>query len=133
MTDSDTKSINDDNNNKINEKISDEFRQKVLKYIEYDDKISELQKKIKELKLKKQECEEHILTNMDKLDLNIIEVKNSKIIKNKSESKLACKPDLIKAVLEEEFKDLKRVDKFMEKLEDSREIREKISLRRKKN
>lgn len=141
----DNKSNNSDNlSNEI--EVTEDFKKKVIKYIEYDDEIKNLQKKIKELKGKKEPKEEFILESLDKLKTTVIEVKGSKLIKNKSESKGAIKPEIIKKVLEEEFGDpdnvkkltnldtekkiKKAIDKIMDKMDSKRIVTEKITLKR---
>ncbi len=126
--------------------VNEEFKKKVIKYIEHDDDIKELQKKIKEIKAKKESKEEFILESLDKLNTTVIEVKGSKLIKNKSESKSAIKPEIITKTLEELLSDhetvkkwvdidtekklKKAVEKIMEKMESKRTITEKVSLKR---
>ena len=107
-----------------------DFKKKVIQFLDCDDTIKELQKKIKEFKAKKETCEEYIIDNLDKLDTTMIEVKGSKLIKNKSETKGPCKTDIIKETLDEELKDPKKVKRILEKMEEKRELKERVFLKR---
>jgi hypothetical protein len=119
-----------DTNREEENNVSEDFKKKVMKFLEYDDQIKEYQKKIKEIKNKKDECEEYILDNLDKLDTNMIEVKGCKLVKNHSETKKPCNSDMIKQTIEEEINDYKKAKKIMEKLENKRESKERIFLKR---
>lgn len=109
--------------------ITEELKKKFLKFTECDYKIKDLQKQIKELKMVKDECQEYILDEWDDLDIDVIEVKGSKIFKDKRESKGPCKPEIIKDTLEKELKDSKLAKILMEKMDNKREVKETVSLK----
>lgn len=129
------KKVDDTKNNNINYiNISDELKLKlkndVSEFIQFGDDISDLQKKIKEIKLKKDQCEQNIIDNLEKLETSTIEINGIKLTKNKSETKSACNSELIKKTLEEELNDIKKVNKLLEKIEDNRESKERVYLKR---
>ncbi len=100
--------------------------------MECDDNIKELQKKIKEIKTKKDQCEEYIIQNLDKYDTSTIEFKGCKLTKNVIETKTACKLDIVKETLQEELNDAHKVTQLMDKMDGKREIKEKTVLKRSK-
>lgn len=116
----------------IDEDIKSRLKNSVNLFIKYGDEIANLQKNIKELKVKKDECECLILKNLDKLDTSTIEMNGIKLTKNVSETKTACNAEIIKETLEEELKDAKKVESVIEKMEDKREVKERVYLKRSK-
>jgi Tfp pilus assembly major pilin PilA len=118
--------------NNMAQNIDEELKSKVIKYFECDDNIKELQKKIKEIKTKKDQCEEYILQNLDKYDTSTIEFKGYKLTKNVVETKTACKLDIVKETLQEELNDVHKVTQLMDKMDGKREVKEKTVLKRSK-
>jgi hypothetical protein len=110
--------------------VPDEFREKVVVYLDCDDEIKKLNEKLKELKLKKKDSEDYILTNFDKFKTNAIEIKGNRLNKVSKEVKKSCKPDAIKETLNEEINDSKKVNQICEKLESKRNMETKCSLKR---
>lgn len=84
--------------------VTDEFKASVIAFIKLDDLIRERQEDIKELKEKKKPYEEYILTYLDKVGENVIEVQESKLRKNQSETKMPLKIDMIKDAIYETIK-----------------------------
>jgi len=103
-----------DNDNKI----SNIFKEKVINYIKIDDLIRKKQEEIKELKDKKEECEEYILKYLDKSDAGFVNVPGGKLIKNQSETKGTLKVETIKESIIEGIK--------KEKLTNSEEVNKKL-------
>ena len=84
--------------------VTDEFKECVIGFIKLDDLIRQRQEDIKELKEKKKPYEEFILKYLDKVGENVIEVQESKLRKNQSETKMPLKIDMIKEAIFETIK-----------------------------
>ena len=94
--------------------VTDEFKECVIGFIKLDDLIRQRQEDIKELKEKKKPYEEFILKYLDKVGENVIEVQESKLRKNQSETKMPLKIDMIKEAIYETIKK-EKIDKSDEK------------------
>lgn len=99
--------INNDDNEKNNQ---NNFKEKVLMYVKYDDLIRTKMEEIKELKNKRKPCEEFIINFLEKEDAPFVTVKSGKLIKNKSETKGSLKVDIIKSSILEGIKNEKITD-----------------------
>jgi len=125
------KKTKEKNDNDPTEKVTDRMKSVFLKFTEYDDLIKEKQKELRDLKVKKDECEEFILEHWDEMgDVDVIEVKGSKVARDRRESKGPVKPEMVKDTLEKELNDINQVKKLMSKMDDKREVKEKVSLKR---
>jgi hypothetical protein len=124
----------DDENENENEggeyELKDEFREKVVLYVKSDDKIRELQKLVKEQQKIKKDSEEAILRHLERLGESMINISGGKIRKNQYESKGALKKEFIKDSILEKIKDPKVVEDILSKMEDKRETKINISLKR---
>jgi hypothetical protein len=131
-SDNDSDNISDieenDLNNKDNPvKITDEFKESVIGFIKLDDLIRQRQEDIKELKEKKKPYEEYILKYLDKVGENVIEIQESKLRKNQSETKMPLKIDMIKEAIYETIKKEKKDqsdDKCKELVEETIQLME---------
>ena len=111
-------------------KVSPEFVQNVKKYLEIDDKIKELKEKIKLLSTDKKEKEEFILTYLQSIGENVIDVADGKLKRNVSKSQAPLKKELIQKTLAELVGDSNKAVSMTEQIIKSRPIVEKVSLRR---
>jgi hypothetical protein len=98
---SDNLETNDENNN-LDE---NNFKEKVIMYLKYDDLIRTKTDEVKELKNKRKVCEELIIDYLEKEDSPFVNVKSGKLIINKSETKGSLKLDIIKDSILERIKE----------------------------
>jgi len=110
--------------------LKDEFREKVVLYVKSDDRIRELQKLVKDQQRIKKDSEEAILRHLERLGESMINISGGKIRKNQYESKVALKKENIKDSLLDKIKDLKIVEDILNKMEEKRETKINISLKR---
>lgn len=110
--------------------LKDEFREKVVLYVKSDDRIRELQKLVKDQQKVKKDSEEAILRHLERLGESMINISGGKIRKNQYESKVALKKENIKDSLLDKIKDLKIVEDILTKMEEKRETKINISLKR---
>ena len=124
----------DDENEKEDEgceyELKDEFREKVVLYVKSDDRIRELQKLVKDQQKIKKDSEEAILRHLERLGESMINISGGKIRKNQYESKGALKKEFIKDSILEKIKDPKVVEDILAKMEDKREAKMNVSLKR---
>ena len=126
-------SEDDDNENEGddgNYELKDEFREKVVAYVKSDDRIRELQKLVKEQQKLKKDSEEAILRHLERLGESMINISGGKLRKNQYESKGALKKEFIKDSILDKIKDPKIVEDILAKMEDKRETKVNISLKR---
>jgi len=126
-------SEDDDNQNEDddgNYELKDEFREKVVAYVKSDDRIRELQKLVKEQQKLKKDSEEAILRHLERLGESMINISGGKLRKNQYESKGALKKEFIKDSILDKIKDPKIVEDILAKMEDKRETKVNISIKR---
>jgi hypothetical protein len=110
--------------------LHNEFKDKVVAYIKADDKIRELQNVLKDYRKIKKDSEEGILRHLERLGESMINVTGGKLRKNQYESKAALKKELIKEALAEKIKDVVVVEELLNKMEDKREVKINVSIKR---
>jgi hypothetical protein len=110
--------------------LHNEFKDKVVAYVKADDKIRELQNVLKDYRKIKKDSEEGILRHLERLGENMINVTGGKLRKNQYESKAALKKELIKEALAEKIKDVLIVEELLNKMEDKREVKINVSIKR---
>lgn len=110
--------------------LHNDFKDKVVAYIKADDKIRELQNVLKDYRKIKKDSEEGILRHLERLGENMINVTGGKLRKNQYESKAALKKELIKEALAEKIKDVVIVEELLNKMEDKREVKINVSIKR---
>lgn len=138
---------NDEQNKEINkkydnlaEKTRDRLKKKIVEWLDSDDKIKEMNMKVKKYKEAKKVYEENIMTMITKLGLeeNKIDVLDrnnefrSRVYRHKSVTKGAIKEDIIKNALMEALRSEKRVDELIKKIDSKRPINERYYLKRTK-
>jgi hypothetical protein len=117
-------------NNDINP--PNEFKDRVINYLKYDDMIAEKQEQIKELKNKKQLQAEYILRFLEAKGENIITTQSGKLIRNESKTKAPLKVEMIKETIHQEIQDLVKTDKIMELMDQKRPVTTSVNLKRTK-
>jgi hypothetical protein len=110
--------------------LHNEFKDKVVAYVKADDKIRELQNVLKDYRKIKKDSEEGILRHLERLGESMINVTGGKLRKNQYESKAALKKELIKEALAEKIKDVVIVEELLNKMEDKREVKINVSIKR---
>jgi hypothetical protein len=124
-------SEDDDNENEgVDYELKDEFREKVVLYVKSDDRIRELQKLVKDQQKIKKDNEEAILRHLERLGESMINISGGKLRKNQYESKGALKKESIKESILERIKDPKVVEEILIKMEDKRETKMNVSIKR---
>lgn len=106
------------------------LQQDVKDYLEIDDQIKALNKAIKERRDKKKKLSEEILGTMKKFEINNMNTKNGKLIYAISKSRKGLNTKSLVHGLNLYFKDEMKASEVGKIVMDSREVVEKVSLRR---
>ena len=114
-------------------KVTREFRNKVIKWIEIDDSLRELRAKTKELTTEKKQFEEYILSYMDQIEEKCFNIKDGKLRKNVSKTKGPLKKQIIHQALVEMVGDANKATAMTEHIINSRPTVERVNLKRTKN
>lgn len=122
------------------EKTRDRLKNKINSWLDFDDKIKELNAKSKKYKDAKKQQEDNIIEMLTKLGMedNKIDVHDTKdnlrgrVYRYKSITKGGIKEDIIKDALMEAIRDEKKVDQLVKKIESKRPINERYYLKRTK-
>lgn len=109
---------------------SNTFKDTVIKYIKLDDTIKQKLEEIKELKAKKKETEEYIISYLEKSNNKAVEIKNNTLRLNKYESKSTLKIDEIKDTLKNKMSDPTMIETIFENMNNKREKKIRVSLKR---
>lgn len=125
---------------KLNNKIRERLKGKIIEWLDCDDKIKILNARAKKYKETKKEREEIIIKMISKLGIEEkkIEVHDNddnlrgRVYRYKSVTKGSLKEDIIKTALMEAIRDEKKVDQLIKKIESKRPINERYYLKRTK-
>ena len=130
ISDSEEDDDNKDKDETGEYEFKDEFREKVVLYVKSDNRIRELQKLVNDQKKIKKDSEESILRHLERLGESMINISGGKLRKNQYEAKGALKKEIIKESLLDKIKDPKVVEDILTKMEEKRELKVNISLKR---
>lgn len=121
-------------------KTRERLKKKIISWMDFDDKIKDLNAGIKKYKDAKKQQEELIITmitklGMDEKKIDVHDDSNNlrgRVYRHKSVTKGALKEDIIKDALMEAIRDEKKVDQLVKKIESRRPINERYYLKRTK-
>lgn len=122
------------------DKTRERLKRKIVSWLDNDDKIKDLNLKLKKFKEAKKDQEEVIIKmitklGMDDKKIDIHDENNnvrSRVYRHKSVTKGSLKEDIIKDALMEAIRDEKKVDQLVKKIESKRPINERYYLKRTK-
>lgn len=127
-----------DNNSQVSDtniqkKVTDEFKNKVLKWLSVDDKIREYRQQIKTLIKEKKEDEEYILSFLDNVGEKELAVNDGKLRRNISKTKSPLNKMSIQKALDDIVKDKTKSTQIIDHIINNRPIVERVNLKRTKN
>ncbi len=125
-----------DNNNpdeNIQEKVTADFKNKVLKWLAIDDQIREMRAKSKDLTKQKKEHEEFILSFLENVGEKELAVSDGKLRRNVSKSKKPISKEWIQKSLNQLIQDKTKANTITEHIINNRETVERVNLKRTKN
>ena len=125
-----------DNNNpdeNIQEKVTADFKNKVLKWLAIDDQIREMRAKSKDLTKQKKEHEEFILSFLENVGEKELAVSDGKLRRNVSKSKKPISKEWIQKSLNQLIQDKTKANTITDHIINNRETVERVNLKRTKN
>ena len=125
--------MSEEDSENVQNKVTKEFRTKVLKWLEKDDEIRAIRARTKEINLEKKQLEEYILNYMEQIDEKCFAVKDGKLRRNVSKSKGPLKKITIQKALVEITGDEMKAKALTEHIINSRPIVERVNLKRTMN
>ena len=124
---------NSSDNENVQEKVTEEFKKKVLKWLEIDDEIRSIRSKTKDLTKEKKQYEESILSFLENVGEKELNVKDGKLRRNVSKTKAPLNKASIQKALTEIVKDKSKADSMTDHIINSRPVVERVNLKRTKN
>ena len=124
---------NSSDNENVQEKVTEDFKKKVLKWLEIDDEIRSIRARSKELTNDKKQYEESILSFLENVGEKELNVKDGKLRRNVSKTKAPLNKASIQKALTEIVKDKSKADVMTEHIINSRPVVERVNLKRTKN
>ena len=124
------KSPSDDD---VQNKVTNEFKKKVLKWLDIDDEIRAMAAKKKELENEKKQYQEFILTFLENVGEKEIATRDGKLRRNVSKTKGALKHEIIQSALTDCTNDPEKAFQMTNYIMNKRPIVERINLKRTKN
>jgi hypothetical protein len=123
----------DSESSDVQQKVTKQFRNNVLKYLDIDDEIRKLRAKSKELTKEKKEMEDSILNFLETVEEKSVVVRDGKLIRNVSKSKAPLKKESIAKALSEITKDVNKANIMTDHIFNSRQVVERVNLKRTRN
>lgn len=125
---------------KLGKKTREQLKRKITEWLDNDDKIKELNTKVKRYKDAKKQSEEVIMKMINVLGMEESKIDvhddndqlRSRVYRYKSTTRGALKEETIKNALMEVIRDEKRVEQLVKKIESKRPINERYYLKRTK-
>ena len=115
------------------QKVTKEFKDKVLRWVSLDDELRNLRKKTKEINKEKKINEEFILNFLESVDEKVVEIADGKLRRNISKTKAPLKKAGILASLTQITGDALKAKELTEHILSSRPDVERVNLKRTKN
>nr|QBK88857.1 MAG: uncharacterized protein LCMiAC01_05390 [Mimivirus LCMiAC01] len=128
--DTDNEKVEEFQDNEEESQVPKEFKDHVIQFTKLHKIIKDKQKEIRELKAKSKIHEDGIIKHLDKEGVNIIDITDGKLIKNKSKTKLPLSTDIIENAIREKVKDETKVQEIMKLMKTMRPKKERKYLKR---
>lgn len=125
-------SSSESNSNSVQQKVTKEFRNKVLKWVQIDDTVRELRAKTRELTKEKKQHEQFILTYLEEVEEKSIAIRDGNLRRSVSKTKAPLKKQTIHKALTELVGDSNKASVMTEHIIKSRPTVERVNLKRTK-
>ena len=125
--------MSDSEDNNTETSVTNEFKDLVVNWVSIDDSIREVNSKLKELKEEKKSYEQNILTYLEKIGENVIEISDGKLRRNVSKTKGALKHEIIQSALTDCVNDSEKAFQMTNYIMNKRPVVERINLKRTRN
>jgi len=119
--------------NSEKKEITEKFVSSIKKWVDIDDQVKKLREELKTLTTDKKDIENNILTELDKMEEKVINLKDGKLRKNVSKTQAPLKKDHIHKSIFDYIKDEKKALEIVDTMMKSRATVERVNLKRTKN
>ena len=116
-----------------NKKPSEKLISCIKHWVQIDDRVRKLKEEMKELNDEKKTYEETVLTELEKMDEHAINISDGKLRRNVTKTQSPLKKEEIQKTIFEFTKDEQKTFDMIEKIMASRQVTEKVNLKRTKN
>jgi len=113
-----------------NKKPSEKLINSIKHWVQLDDKIMKLKNEIKNINEERKEHENIVLSELEKMEEQVISISDGKLKRNITKSQAPIKKENIQKTILEFTKDQDKTSQIIEKIMTSRETKEKINLKR---
>jgi len=110
--------------------ISEEFKQKIVRWVKLDDDLRKIRETTKEINDEKKQAEEYILAYLENIGEKEIGINDGKLTKNVSKSQEPLKKENIQKALMDIVKEESKASLMTDHILKSRQTKEKITLKR---
>jgi hypothetical protein len=111
-------------------KISEEFKQKIVRWVKLDDDLRKIRETQKEINDEKKQAEEYILAFLENIGEKEIAISDGKLSKQVTKLPEPLKKENIQKALSEITKDDNKAKALTEHILNSRKTKEKVALKR---
>jgi hypothetical protein len=116
-----------------NRKPSEKLISSIKHWVHLDDKVRKLKEEIKDLNDEKKTHEELVLAELEKMEEQTINISDGKLRRNVTKTQAPLKKEEIQKTIFEFTKDEQKTFDMIEKIMASRQVTEKVNLKRIKN
>jgi len=117
----------------MSNQVSEEFKEKIVRWVKLDDDLRKIRETVKEINDEKKQSEEFILAYMENIEEKEIGINGGKLARNVSKTTEPLNKDNIKKSIAEVTKDENLAQKVTDFILNNRKTKEKITLKRIKN
>lgn len=119
-------------NKDAQQKVTNEFKNKVLKWVQLDDELRKIRAKSRDITKEKKQYEDFIINFLESVDEKVVEIKDGKLRKNVSKTKAPLKKMGILSALTKITGDSLKAKEMTEHILNSRPDVERVNLKRTK-
>jgi hypothetical protein len=117
---------------KNKKEITEEFKQKIVRWVKLDDDLRKLRETVKEINDEKKQSEEYILAFMENIEEKEIAITDGKLTRQVSKLPEPLNKDNIQKAINDITKNEAKAKELTEYILSSRKTKEKVALKRTK-
>jgi hypothetical protein len=114
------------------QEVSEQFKQSIIRWVKLDDDLKKIRETVKEINEEKKQSEQYILTYLENIGQADVAISDGKLSRQVSKSQAPLKKENIHKALVDIVKDDNKAVQITDHILNSRETKQKISLRRTK-
>jgi hypothetical protein len=114
------------------QEVSEQFKQNIVRWVKLDDDLKKIRETVKEITEEKKQAEQYILSYLENIGQNDVAISDGKLSRLVSKTPTALKKENIQKAVNEIVKDDNKAHLMTEHILNSRETKQKVTLRRSK-